>query len=48
MKKKIYLLATILSTTAALFLSSCLKDKSHYVNFNTGTTFVDFPLGGFV
>jgi hypothetical protein len=48
MKKKIYLLATILTATAALFLSSCLKDNSHYINFNTGTTFVDFPLGGFV
>lgn len=48
MKKKIYLLTTILTVTAALFLSSCLKDKSHYLNFDTGTTFVDFPLGGFV
>jgi hypothetical protein len=47
MKKKIYLIATILTATAALFLSSCLKDNAHYINFNTGTTFVDFPLGGF-
>jgi hypothetical protein len=48
MKKKIYLFATILTATAVLFLSSCLKDNAHYINFNTGTTFVDFPLGGFV
>jgi hypothetical protein len=46
MKKKLYLLTTILAGTAALLLSSCLKDKSHYVNFDTGQTFVDFPKGG--
>jgi hypothetical protein len=46
MKKKLYLLSTILAGTAALMLSSCLKDKSHYVNFDTGQTFVDFPKGG--
>ena len=44
MKKKL-LIITILSSTA-LFMSSCLKDKSHYVNFDTGQTFVDFPKGG--
>lgn len=48
MKKRLYIMTTILTATAALFLSSCLKDKSHYVNFNTGQTLVDFPLGGFV
>lgn len=47
MKKKLYLLTTILAGTAALMLSSCLKDKSHYLNFDTGQTFVDFPKGGF-
>ncbi len=46
MKKKLYLLTTILTGTAALLLSSCPKDKSHYLNFDTGTTFVDFPKGG--
>jgi hypothetical protein len=47
MKKKILILITIFSATT-LLLSSCLKDKTHYVNFGNGGTFVDFPLGGFV
>jgi len=46
MKKKLYLLTTILTGAAVLSLSSCLKDKSHYLNFDTGQTFVDFPKGG--
>ncbi len=48
MKKKLYLLTTILTITGALFLSSCLKDDAHYLNFASGQTYVDFPLGGFV
>jgi hypothetical protein len=48
MKKKIFLLTTILAATALLFLSSCLKDKSHYVNFGQSGTWVDFPKGGAV
>jgi Domain of unknown function (DUF1735) len=47
MKKKLIIIATILSGTA-LFMSSCLKDKSHYVDFSQGGTFVDFGSGGFV
>ena len=46
MKKKIFLLTSILSATALLFLSSCLKDKSHDLNFGNSGTFVDFPKGG--
>lgn len=38
---------TVLSGTA-LLMSSCLKDKSHYVDFSKGGTFVDFPLGGYL
>lgn len=47
MKKKLIIIITILSGSA-LFLSSCLKDNSHYVDFSKGGTFVDFPLGGFL
>ncbi|MFI5159890.1 MAG: DUF1735 domain-containing protein [Sphingobacteriales bacterium] len=47
MKKKLIIIVTILSGTA-LFMSSCLKDKSHYVDFSQGGTFVDFGSGGFV
>lgn len=46
MKKKIFLLTTVLAASAMLFLSSCLKDKSHYVNFGDSGTWVDFPKGG--
>ncbi|MBV8388544.1 MAG: DUF1735 domain-containing protein [Mucilaginibacter sp.] len=45
MKKKIYLIATILLSGAVLLLSSCLKDP-RYVDFSKGGTVVDFPLGG--
>ena len=48
MKKKIYLLSTILLSAAVLSLSSCLKDKAHYVDFSKGGNYVDFPLGGYV
>ena len=47
MKKKFIIIITFLSGTAFL-LSSCLKDKSHYVDFSKGGTFVDFPLGGYL
>lgn len=45
MKKKINLLSTILLSTAALSLSSCLKD-SRYVDFSKVGTIVEFSLGG--
>lgn len=45
MKKKLYLLSTILLSAAALSLSSCLKDN-RYVDFSKVGTVVDFPLGG--
>jgi hypothetical protein len=45
MKKKLYLLSTILLSAAVLSLSSCLKD-SRYVDFSKVGTIVDFPLGG--
>jgi len=48
MKKKIYLLSTILLSAAVLSLSSCLKDQAHYVDFSKGGNYVDFPLGGYV
>ena len=46
MKKKIYLLTTVLSATTLLFLSSCLKDKSHDLEFGNSGTWVNFPKGG--
>ena len=45
MKKKLYLITTITLSAAALFLSSCLKDKT-YVDFSKVGTIVNFPLGG--
>jgi len=45
MKKRLYLITTILISATLLTLSSCLKD-SRYVNFNTGGVIVNFPLGG--
>jgi len=45
MKKRLYLITTILISAAVLTLSSCLKD-SRYVTFANGGTVVNFPLGG--
>jgi hypothetical protein len=45
MKKRLYLITTILLSAAALSLSSCLKDKK-YVDFASGSNIVYFPLGG--
>lgn len=45
MKKKLYLITTILLSAAALSLSSCLKDN-RYVDFSKAGNLVDFPLGG--
>lgn len=45
MKKKIYFITTILAATAALSLSSCLKDP-RYVNLAQTSPIVNFPLGG--
>jgi hypothetical protein len=45
MKKKIYLIATILLSAAALSLSSCLKD-SRFVDFSKVAATVEFPYGG--
>ncbi len=41
MKKKLYLITTILLSAAALSLSSCLKDN-RYVDFSKGSNVVDF------
>src|SRR5579862_6991322 len=46
MKKKLYILSTLLLSAAVLSLSSCLKDNSHYVDFSKGTPIVEFNLGG--
>jgi hypothetical protein len=45
MKKKLYLITTILISAAVLTLSSCLKDSRFYT-FSQGGTVVNFPLGG--
>ncbi|MBS1519584.1 MAG: DUF1735 domain-containing protein [Bacteroidetes bacterium] len=45
MKKRLYLIATILLSAAALSLSSCLKDN-RYVNFASGSNLVYFTKGG--
>jgi hypothetical protein len=45
MKKRSYLIATILLSAAALSLSSCLKDN-RYVDFSKAGNIVDFPKGG--
>jgi hypothetical protein len=45
MKKRLYLITTILLSAAVLSLSSCLKD-SRYVDFSKVGTIVEFPLGG--
>jgi hypothetical protein len=45
MKKRLYLITTILLSAAALSLSSCLKDN-RYVDFSKAGNLVDFPLGG--
>jgi Domain of unknown function (DUF1735) len=45
MKKRIYLINTILLTAAVLSLSSCLKD-SRYVDFSKVGTIVEMPLSG--
>src|ERR1700709_2034004 len=44
MKKKIYIIGTIVLSTALFSLSSCLKDK--YNDFTKNAPIVDFPLGG--
>src|ERR1700733_1438250 len=44
MKKIIYLITTILLVTAALSLSSCLKDSKYYVNVSQGVPLVELPL----
>lgn len=45
MKKKIYVLSTILLSAVALSLSSCLKD-SRFVDLSKVGTIVEFPNGG--
>ncbi|HEX3386367.1 MAG TPA: DUF1735 domain-containing protein [Mucilaginibacter sp.] len=45
MKKRLYFVTAILAATAALSLSSCLKDPRYYT-LNTGQTVINFPLGG--
>ncbi|HWD87050.1 MAG TPA: DUF1735 domain-containing protein [Mucilaginibacter sp.] len=45
MKKRLYILTTILAAMAALSLSSCLKDP-RYVTFSQGGTVINFPKGG--
>lgn len=45
MKKRLYLIGTILLSAAALSLSSCLKDN-RYVNFASGSNIAYFPKGG--
>jgi hypothetical protein len=47
MKKRIYLITTILLSAGALTLSSCLKD-SRFVDFTKVGTIVEFPKGGLV
>jgi hypothetical protein len=44
MKKIIYSITTILWVTAALSLSSCLKDSKYYVNVSQGVPLVELPL----
>jgi hypothetical protein len=44
MKKIIYSITTILLVTAALNLSSCLKDSKWYVNVSQGAPLVELPL----
>jgi hypothetical protein len=44
MKKTTYLIATILLITAALNLSSCLKDSKYYVDVSQGKPLVELPL----
>ncbi|MGH7238151.1 MAG: DUF1735 domain-containing protein [Candidatus Saccharimonadales bacterium] len=46
MKKKLYLITTILLSAVALSLSSCLKNSSNYTDFGQAGTIVEFPLGG--
>jgi len=45
MKKRLYLITTIILSGSLLFLSSCLKDSS-YVDFSKAGSIVEFPLGG--
>lgn len=45
MKKKLYILSTLLFSAAVLSLSSCLKDN-RYVDFSKSTPVVEFNLGG--
>ncbi|MBS1531007.1 MAG: DUF1735 domain-containing protein [Bacteroidetes bacterium] len=45
MKKRLYIVTAILAATAALSLSSCLKDPRYYT-FSQGGTVINFPLGG--
>ncbi|HEY8782042.1 MAG TPA: DUF1735 domain-containing protein [Mucilaginibacter sp.] len=45
MKKRLYLITTILLSAAALSLSSCLKD-SRFVDLSKAGTIVEFPFGG--
>ncbi len=44
MKKIIYSIITVLIITAALSLSSCLKDSKYYVNLSQGAPLVELPL----
>jgi hypothetical protein len=44
MKKIIYSIKTILLVTAALNLSSCLKNSKYYVNLSQGVPLVELPL----
>ena len=44
MKKTIYIITTILLVTAAVNLSSCLKNSKYYVNVSQGVPLVELPL----
>ena len=46
MKKRLYLLTALFLASAALSLSSCLKDDSHYLDLSTATPVVEFNYGG--
>ncbi|MDB4900800.1 MAG: hypothetical protein JWQ63_81 [Mucilaginibacter sp.] len=46
MKKKLYLIISILLSAAVLSLSSCLKNSNNYIDFSKAGTIVEFPKGG--
>ena len=44
MKKRFYIKTALLSLTSLTFLSSCLKDNSHYVDFAASKPLVELPV----